>query len=590
MSNDIDETSGAHQQEPDYELELLTEDESMPAVVESAFETDTTVTIRLASASGRFELWSGRGDAEHLAYWDDRDGWVAEDSRQPRRGVLDDYTEPTPVNIAYWLLSLGWQIEASGSMSRRRVIARPRSVRTGDLANRSWKYFGLAPGSALRFEWVRSSDGREWSASAAGRLGAERESPFDPGDAFALGLELAPDWLMPEKANGPPMRHSDGGAVAESELPASAFLPVPEPDSAELARRRTAVRRWLIEAEFHGPFGDRDAVRNHFCADPAISSGHYALVFRDGQAYIGETVDFNARFGQHSITYSDIESFYVRPDGKVASPVGEGRNAAKRMLRQVERGLIHSAQNDGLILRNTMEMSNPIKVATSFSEVATDDDIARWVRRPDAANVADSSVPKPVARQHAAARERAFNRFIDLPEAEQVLRIVGAYIQRCIPFPARTEYASWAISCLPTALRGATGSKERWSVVCCLSIARPETLTITRHKQTGVVAGFVAVNEVELGFDHEVGQLRFLRQHPGVLTNSEAHASFGPGVLLLHAPDLDALEHLLDDTRVTRAASTVALRMCRVGPSTQRSAHNPYLVDAALGWERDQTS
>lgn len=571
----------------DAEFGLFTEVASMPAVVETAFESATGETVRLAFKDGRIELCSGRGDEMRLAFWDHCAGtWAAQTERVPTRGQVDDLAESTPSNIAYWLLSFGWQIEASASRAIRRVIARPRSVRTGDLADRAWKHAGLTPGSALHFEWVQSGTDSEWRLSMSGGHGARNEDAVDPAGVFSLGLELAPDWLMPDGVSLLPTTHSGGSAVATSALPFEAFQPPPEPDAAELERRRSVLTGWLAKEEFLGPFPDRNSVQARLSVDQMSSVGHYALAFEDGQSYIGETIDFMARFGQHAQTYADIESFFVRPEPPTLECIDSGRDSTKRRLRRVERELIHSAQDDALILRNTMEMAHPIKVAASFSEVVPSADVDRWVRRPDVANAADSATPRPVDRKHAAAREKAFRRFIDLPEAPQTRRIVEAYIQRCVPFPARTEYTSWAISCLPTALRGENGQKDRWSVLCCLSIARTETLTITRHKQTDTVAGFVAVNEVELGIDTELGDMRLARQHPGVKIDSEAHPTFGPGVVLLHAPDLDALEALLDDTRVTRAAATVALRMCRVGPSTQRSAHNPYLVDAAMGWTR----
>lgn len=75
--------------------------------------------------------------------------------------------------------------------------------------------------------------------------------------------------------------------------------------------------------------------------------------------------------------------------------------------------------------------------------------------------------------------------------------------------------------------------------------------------------------------------------HPGF--SPSGYREFGPGVSMIAAPDLAALRRLLDDVEVTRAAATVALRVCRVGPSRQTNVHNPYLVEAALGQERQWT-
>lgn len=172
-------------------------------------------------------------------------------------------------------------------------------------------------------------------------------------------------------------------------------------------------------------------------------------------------------------------------------------------------------------------------------------------------------------------------------EAGDIVGIVHDYLTRCVPYPARTEMVSWSLSCLPRVQRGERGARS--NVLACLSISMTEVLTLLQETKSGQCWGFLAVNDVELGQDDDLQFIRLLRRQPGIDIEASRHHEFGPGVSMIYAPSLPALRRLLYDVEVTRAAATVALRLCRVGPSRQVNVHNPYLAAAALGQERSWT-
>ncbi|GAA1876252.1 hypothetical protein GCM10009773_00870 [Williamsia serinedens] len=102
----------------------------------------------------------------------------------------------------------------------------------------------------------------------------------------------------------------------------------------------------------------------------------------------------------------------------------------------------------------------------------------------------------------------------------------------------------------------------------------------------GAFFAFFAVNDAELNVDDTLDLIRLVRRHPSIKISIANYSELGPGVSHIETDSLPALLRLLDDVEITRAAASVALRVCRVGPSRQRAVHNPYLVEKAIGQSR----
>lgn len=325
-----------------------------------------------------------------------------------------------------------------------------------------------------------------------------------------------------------------------------------------------------------GPFETVKDVVAHLDEFGQPLVGCYLVALTNGHCYIGETVNFRTRLSTHRRSFGDlVRGFYVRPD--VTAATLSSRKAQKDHLHLVEQKLIHEAQNAELVARNFREMAHPIKEFAGFAQEIQPLRADEWFDNPVAANRADTQPLRALKTHQHGGKEAKFSALANMSEAGDIAGIVHDYLTRCVPYPARTEMASWSLSCLPGVQRGERGARS--NVLTCLSISMTEVLTLLRETESGQCWGFLAVNDVELGQDDDLQFIRLLRRHPGILIESSRYHEFGPGVSMIYAPNLAALRRLLDDVEVTRAASTVALRLCRVGPSMQVNVHNPALPD-----------
>lgn len=571
--------------DPTEDTYLYTDGPTTPALIEMLTPgASLSAWITITDAGADLHL-SDRGAP--VASCDGFGDWTLSDAG-PIRGDDFDPTEPTPLNLVYSLLSLGWRINAVADTGRITVKALPPAPWDSALTELAWAARGLSPASPVKIVLVRG-DREQFTldeASSMVKASGGESAPIDFHALLGIALAIAPTQFMPDTVAAEPNWHSAGCATPQTTLPTD---PHAIDDTDDVAARKQHLKGWIESHKMRGPFATRAEVSDFIAGHQPV--GHYVLEFTDGSCYVGETVNFRDRFAAHSKTYDgQIEAFHLRYDPTAAAFPARSK-ARKQQLINVERKLIHDAQKVSLVARNFREMANPIEPSPEFSALfatgTADEKIAQWFAHPDKVNASDPTALQPLQTAVFGGAKDKFDRLLKLPEADQIIRIVGAYLSRCVPFPALTEYRSWSISCLPSAKRGTPGAK--YSVLACLSISRTESLTILREGWSQRVIGFVQVNEIEAELTTGFGLVRLLRHHPDVAISPADYSEFGPGTITLHADSLDAIERLLDDTRITRAAATSALRLCRLGPSTQRAVHNPYLVERALEQPRAWT-
>lgn len=570
------------------EVGFYTDDPSTPALFESL--TTGAMTTWIESSENSLQIRVAN-KSDPVAVWNSVQGWVQARQTFPTRGDAVDPSEPTALNLAYTLLSLGWRLSSTAESGRIAIRALPPKSWASALTDLAWKTRGLTPASPVTIVLIRSA-GRnlQFDDSASCMQGADgKTDPIDFDCIVGLALAVAPNWVMPDEVVDEPTWHSRGNSTAETSLPSNPYTSEGLRSGGGSDARKEQLAEWLNSHDMSPPLLTRTAVSEFIGERSPV--GHYVLAFRDGSCYIGETIDFKMRFATHDRTYEgQIEAYHLRFDQAAASQPS-GSKARKRHLLNAERVLIHDAQNHALVARNFREMANPVEPSPEFTKLfaaaSAEQQLAEWFAHPDAVNASDRTPLRSfTAAQFGGAMDK-INRFNQFPEASQITRIVGTYLRRCVPFPPLTEYRSWAISCLPTSKRGSRG--ETYTVITCLSISRTESLTILREDWSNRVVGFIQANEIEAQLHNTFGIVRLIRHHPEVSMATSDYHEFGPGTVTLEANSLDALERLLDDTQITRAASTSALRLCRMGPSMQRAIHNPYLVEQALGLRRDWT-
>ena len=575
--------------DPTEEVFLYTDGPTTPALIETLTPGSSLTTwITIAGTAAQLHLSDRK---QPIASCNGVGDWTLSDSEFSVRGDDFDPTEPTPVNLVYSLLSLGWRINAVAERDRITVKALPPIPWDPALTELAWQARGLSPASPVNIVLLR--DDREQftldAASSGVRASGGEPTPIDFNALLGIALVIAPSQFVPDTVAAEPNWHSSGCSTPPTSLPTDPHATDGNDSDDDVAVRKQHLKGWIETHSMLGPFATRAEVSDFILDHKPI--GHYVLEFTDGSCYVGETVNFRERFATHSKTYDgQIESFHLRYDPTAASLPARSK-ARKQQLINVERKLIHDAQKANLVARNFREMANPIEPSPEFTALfaagTADEEIAQWFAHPDEINASGPTSLQPLGTTAFGGAKDKFDRFQNVPEADQIIRIVGCYLSRCVPFPALTEYRSWSVSCLPSAKRGTRG--EKYSVLACLSISRTESLTILREDWSQHVIGFVQVNEIEAELTTGFGLVRLLRHHPEVAISPADYSEFGPGTVTLHADSLDALERLLNDTRITRAAATSALRLCRLGPSTQRTVHNPYLVERALRQSRAWT-
>lgn len=573
------------------EAVLYTDSPTTPAIIET-LTPGTSLDAWITVADTAATLHASGCDQPVATCDNDTGEWMPSNSAIPIRGVHIDPTEPTPLDLVYSLLSLGWRIKADADAETDRITikALPPIPWDATLTELAWRARGLSPASPVNIVLERG-DAKQFTLDEAlsGVKGSGGEpTPIDFPTLLGLAMAIAPSQFMPDSVAADPNWHSAGCATPQTSLPTDPHAS-DDTTGADVAARKHHLQEWLKSHDIRGPFASRAEVSDFIAGHSPI--GQYVLEFTDGSCYVGETVNYRDRFATHSKTYDgQIEAFHLRYDPTAAALPARSKGR-KQQLLIVERELIHDAQKDGLVARNFREMANPIDRSPEFTALfasgTADEKIAQWFARPDEVNASDPTSLQPLRTTDFGGARDKFDRLMKVSESDQIIRIVGSYLSRCVPFPALTEYRSWSISCLPSAKRGAAGKK--YSVLACVSISRTESLTILRADWSQQVVGFVQANEIEAQLVNDFGLVRLLRHHPEVTISPADYSEFGPGTITFHADSLDALERLVDDTQVTRAAATSALRLCRLGPSTQRAVHNPYLVERALRQSRAWT-
>ena len=202
--------------------------------------------------------------------------------------------------------------------------------------------------------------------------------------------------------------------------------------------------------------------------------------------------------------------------------------------------------------------------------------LVRWLRRPSAVHdgAPPPRTPEELGRfDDRMAELRAHPRF-----DERLLDLLSAYIRRCLPDPAETEGAFWALTCLTRAYRDDPESRT----LARLSVRRPEVLSVVpavsgSPRGEARVAFTVAEDALEDASPFLAGACGAEVYEGAFRTADFPHVRFEVGSYA------DA-RRLLRDADFVRACRLANLRLMRAGPLHDHvaAAHNHRLVQAAL--------
>ena len=294
--------------------------------------------------------------------------------------------------------------------------------------------------------------------------------------------------------------------------------------------------------------------------------GIYLLVLPSERFYIGQAVDVVRRFSQHVKMHERIEKFSFIP-------------TTKNKLDAQEKALIFAAESSGLTLVNVVHVSNPYG-ESDLDALVSPDEITAWLQDPFQQNEADfSTQPIELPIAHVARCEANYARYKDNRLFDSATVLLHLYLDSAVPFPRRTEYTFWSVSCLPSA------NRSKFPRLLCLSASVMELLCLGYYKDpelAGELWGFVNVASDVL-FDAYGSEAAFQQAHPHIAVRRVSYRDAGQHQVNLEAYLRNDMFDLLNDEAVTNAAAELCVRLMRKRATIYSKFHCPQLVDAALG-------
>lgn len=291
--------------------------------------------------------------------------------------------------------------------------------------------------------------------------------------------------------------------------------------------------------------------------------GIYLLEFLDGIFYIGQAVDVVRRFGQHRQKYENIIGFSFLP-------------TSRKSLDEVERLLICKAEKLKLTILNIVHATNFVGDA-DLDLVITREQQEQWNQSHSKCtnnHEPDFTITLPES-QHLRFAEN-FQRYLEHPLHLNALGLLRTYIGNCIPYPKRTEYSFWAVSCMPSTNRNTSPR------LACVNAGVMEIFVLGHVKnKPNDLWGFINVASDVL--DEACLENDALKaSYPLLDIYRSGYRDAGQNQMTLSTNDIYTLRRLLHDKIIIKAAATLALRVMRKRATIYSKYHCKQLADLVL--------
>lgn len=265
--------------------------------------------------------------------------------------------------------------------------------------------------------------------------------------------------------------------------------------------------------------------------------------------YIGQSIDVVKRFAQHKRSHPVIYAFSFLP----TPPCN---------LDKIEQQLILEAQRKEISLANK-EYVQDIIGKTDFDLLVSKDEQDAWLHR-------KNKTTENIRINDLAHRKRyipEFNQFLKHPKNKEVIHLLKKYILECIPYPKRTEFSFWSVSCCPKT------NKNTYPRLVCVNIHMMETFVIGYDKtDPDNLWSFIVVSKNE--FDRHYKNKMFFRIiHPNVSIHEHKYKSASGDSINIETT-VECMSHLLDENAFIDAARNLDLRLMRKGATVMFSRYH----------------
>lgn len=177
---------------------------------------------------------------------------------------------------------------------------------------------------------------------------------------------------------------------------------------------------------------ERDSIAE--LIDKSNSCGIYILHFENNEYYAGQSINIAKRFVDHSKKHIDISFISIRP-----TPQAD--------LNAQEIKTIKLLEEQNRTLRN-INLVSLIQGETEIDKLINKETIEKWKQYAlPKESLLGPRFDYPSLRKKYTTR---FSAFKHLSYYEVIIRTLQDYILFTIPFPRKTEYSFWSISCLPS--------------------------------------------------------------------------------------------------------------------------------------------
>ena len=278
--------------------------------------------------------------------------------------------------------------------------------------------------------------------------------------------------------------------------------------------------------------------------------GVYVLLFGDGHAYVGQSVDVVRRYAQHVRVHQDIEEISFRelvPDE----------------LDATEQGLIRLIERGGHRLRNITFSALP-PVTSDFDLIMPAEDQDRWLSDRSFVDGHGVRIDNPDLREKYAARYR---RLLAHGGFDDVITGLKSYVRFGIPAIRRGEVSFWALSCLPPY------SDPDITLFLRVNVFWQEVLTMYREKQSGL--DFVSLHVAREPIERDS---RLCDAFPNLEIRDHRYGPGGHDQVNL-VTRCEELSTLIDRDSVRLAVRTFNHRLMKKGPCNFGRNHCLGLAD-----------
>ncbi len=281
--------------------------------------------------------------------------------------------------------------------------------------------------------------------------------------------------------------------------------------------------------------------------------GIYVLDFESGEKYVGKTKDVVQRYSQHRKTHRDIQAISFH-------------EATEDKLDSIEVEAIKLLEAQRFKLRNIALMSDPyfktVAATRSIDLVMTPKEQEQWlngkqIREKNAERrINTKQREKYDLRIKKLEKKVFFNPFID---------VLRTYFEIGIPYPERTEYSSYSVTCLPAP-----------RVYSRININMQEIFTAFEIDEFLGISLHVAKSPLK----SELASLK--RKYTGLVVRDHKYKPGGDDQICLSFPYNSELKSFLKEPAISIAIRTMNLRLMRRGANIYSASHCPQLVDLVL--------